>query len=228
MRRNSDIRFDSNRKAVRHIAGILIVLALLVVIFPGRILCLVGFFAGYGRIYETNNLRDYGMIKGNFDNDKPEQFIQSFFPYELDSGFQDVSYHYKAIKFDTYAFEAHLEFTISDPASFEQYVAVLASANTFQPFRYDDSYMECSLEDTYRFVEGDPSGPSISNALIGKILYSTAEQKVIYTALGVYDGGATGADELNHFFTVFGIDPTEYERTTTTSNSAVNVAVNVF
>ena len=54
--------------------------------------------------------------------------------------------------------------------------------------------------------------PVIDNAKIGAVLFSDAEQRIIFFALGAYDGGGTSTDELNYFFDRFGINPWAYEK----------------
>ena len=34
-------------------------------------------------VYETNNVADYGVITGNYDNKTPKEFIFSFFPAQI-------------------------------------------------------------------------------------------------------------------------------------------------
>ena len=74
-------------------------------------------------VYETNDITDYGIIKGNYDNDSPKKFVSSFFPENIEAYFSDVTYHYKAKKGDTYAYEMYLEFVIQDT---EQYAFFLS------------------------------------------------------------------------------------------------------
>jgi hypothetical protein len=54
-------------------------------------------------------------------------------------------------------------------------------------------------------------GYAIHYAEIGKVLFSEEEQRVIFFALGDYDGGGTDTAELGYFFTRFDIDEKEYQ-----------------
>lgn len=80
-------------------------------------------------------------------------------------------------------------------------------------------YKEYSIENVLELdidAVDDPSSifyRQILYAKIGKILYSPEEQRIIYVAIGVYDGGGIGTNYLNVFFERFQIDPIEYEQT---------------
>ena len=87
------------------------------------VLVLIVLFAGYGSIYETNSVNDYLHITGNFINDEPRTFIQSFFPEKIEEYFSEVDYHYKAKRGDGYAYECYLEFVIEDAEQYAAYVA---------------------------------------------------------------------------------------------------------
>lgn len=171
-------------------------------------------FALPAPIYETDSIDDYGIYKGNYDNDTPSEFILSFFPNEIEDSFSHVVYHYKAIKFDTYAFEAYLEFQIADPTVFAEYIETQIDNAQVIEYEFNPDFLEYTVSDPfvadiYEIRKNDTS-VSISRAKIGKILYSESQQKVIFWALGVYDGGGTKANELNFFFSKFDIDPVEY------------------
>lgn len=159
---------------------------------------------GFGTVYETEELSDYGRIEGNYLNDRPAEFIHSFFPEVLEDSFSDVRYHYKAIKIDQSACEAWLEFTISDPAAFDAFLAECGEADTFVPFH--EAWMELPVASELELLETE-DGMSIEYAEMGKVLYRESDRRIIFWALYVFDGGGTGIHDLEQFFTYFDIDP---------------------
>ena len=180
-------------------------------------------------VYETNDSADYGVIKGNYDNERPRAFVFSFFPAKIEEYFSDVSYHYKAKKGDTYAYEMYLEFVIEDTQIYNAFLADVIGDNTTEQFYFDEdyqvhyvsNYLSLSFALTISrnnkseppVVKEDKSKPPvIDNAKIGAVLFSDAEQRIIFWALGAYDGGGTSTDELNYFFNRFGINPWVYEK----------------
>lgn len=48
------------------------------------------------KVFVTDDINDYGKYIGNYDNDTPSDFINSFFPASISNSFTDVKYHYKA------------------------------------------------------------------------------------------------------------------------------------
>lgn len=171
-------------------------------------------FAMMPDVYETNNLADYGKYTGNYDNEAPREFINSFFPETLSDSFADVTYHYKAKRFDTYAYEAYLEFVIPDSASFNLFIEEYIEKDQCTPFMFDTSFTEYSISNVLEFTDTNNHADkyAISYAEIGKILFSTDEQRIIFVALGVYDGGGTYTSELNWFFSRFNIDCQFYQQ----------------
>lgn len=163
--------------------------------------------AAYTQQYSTTNVSDYGKYVGNYDNDFPEEFINSFFPEKIDKNFSDVKYSYRAQKGDTYAFEAYLEFKIENKAEFQSYVSE-KTGNSAVKFKYNSDFKEYVVFDEFQLV-GEES-KSIRGAKIGKILYSEKDQRIIYVAIGVYDGGMVTTDFLCKYFERFDIDPTKY------------------
>lgn len=181
-------------------------------------------------VYETNDIADYGVIEGNYDNERPKKFVSSFFPKIIEESFSDVIYHYKAKKGDTYAYEMYLEFAIQDTQTYEAFIDDVVGDNASEPFSFASDYqiyyvsnylylspaISISRDDKTKppVVKEDKSkAPFIENARIGAVLFSDAEQRIIFFALGVYDGGGTYTDELNYFFNRFDINPWEYEKT---------------
>lgn len=168
-------------------------------------------------VYETNDTADYGIIKGNYDNGLPKLFVSSFFPQKIEEYFSDVTYHYKAKKGDTYAYEMYLEFVIQDTDKYTAFLSAAIEDKVCEPFYFDSDYQACYVADYLTLhPSSDENRPlCIENAKIGLLLFSEVEQRCIYVALGVYDGGGVNVEELGFFFNRFGIEPLEYEERTT-------------
>lgn len=162
--------------------------------------------AQYGVVFETNNIADYGKITGNFDNERPSDFIFSFFPKSIEQQFSNVNYHYKAISGDTYAYEVWLEFVIDNQSEFDNYVNNISRGKSSISFPYDENYYAFLISDTLR-VEKYKTRYWIQRAEIGKILVSEGEHKIIFVAIGVYDGGGTTTEDLNYYWSRFNIEP---------------------
>lgn len=208
---------------VKRIIGCVVIAVLIIA------LLISGFFYVLLRpapVFETNDIADYGVVKGNYNNKKPKEFVFSFFPKTIEDYFFDVSYHYKAIKGDTYAYEMYLEFVIQDTQTYRTFIADVIGNNATEPFYFDpdyqvyyvsnDLFLSFSLAIDNKseppvMKEDKSKPPVIEDAEIGAVLFSDAEQRVIFFALGVYDGGGTSTEELNYFFNKFGIDPWVYE-----------------
>ena len=187
---------------------LLLILTIVIVL-----LLLIYCMAGYGRVFETADLEDYGIIQGNFDNETPADFIHSFFPETIEDSFTDVVYHYKAKKGDTYAFEAYLELTIEDSDTFLKFVDKYVDQTKCVSFRYDNSFMDYTVSNILDLVlyPARDEVYTIDSARIGKILFSPADNRIIFFALGMYDGGGADTSELNYFFNRFGIDVVDYQ-----------------
>lgn len=168
--------------------------------------------------YETTDIADYGEYAGNFDNKTPSAFITSFFPEKIDESFKNVRYVYRARKGDSYAYEAYLEFTISDDTAFEAYIRENINEKELQAFSYDDNIQQWIKSDIFDLrstqeeedICGGYKGFRIGYAIIGKILINKNENTIIYVALGVNDGGIVTTGYLREYFQQFGIDPLEY------------------
>lgn len=168
--------------------------------------------------YETTDITDYGTYIGNFDNKTPSAFIKSFFPEKIDASFENVRYVYRARKGDSYAYEAYLEFTISDDTAFETYIQEHINESELQAFSYDENIQQWIKSDRLDLrstreeedICGGYKGFRIGYAIIGKILINKNENKIIYVALGVNDGGIVTTGFLREYFQQFGIDPLEY------------------
>ncbi len=164
--------------------------------------------AFFPRQYVTTDLKDYGKYVGNYDNDFANEFIPSFFPLKIEDNFENVKYSYRAQKGDTYAFEAYLEFQIEDEKAFQSHV-LEKTGNNATEFQCDLDFKEYVISNEFQLIGEDSDG--ISRAKIGKILYSENEHRIIYVAIGVYDGGLVDTDFLCEYFNRFDIDPKNYK-----------------
>lgn len=195
--------------------------ALIIVLFSVLVVCLgliALIWSVAPRQYVTTDLADYGNYIGNYDNQSVQKFITSFFPKEIQKKFTNITYSYRAQKNDTYAFEAYLEFTIEDAHEYEEFITQNTSGLEKKSFPYDDSYTEYVIFDEFYPIgylddnddQEDDLDIHIRYAKIGKILCSNEDQKIIYIALGVYDGGIVTTDFLSVYFNRFNINPKEY------------------
>lgn len=173
--------------------------------------------------YITTDVSNYGHYIGNYDNESVSDLINSFFPEKIEPFFADVQYEYRAKKFDTYAFEAYLEFTIKDDPQFDLYVSRITKDMPLTTFEYDTDFQIYTIShmlDLDGFYPADSENGEryyISRADIRHILINERDNTIIYVALGVYDGGGTHTAFLNRFFSSFNIDPAEYaDRTRST------------
>ena len=180
------------------------------------VLMLMGIYFYYSNLeqYVTTDLKDYGHYTGNYNNEWVEDFINAIFPLEISECFSDVKYSYRAEKGDTFAFEAYLEVEIKEYDVYEEVLESYIGDAKGTEFVYDSSYNEVVYYDYFEVrnesKEADNGDYHIGEAYIGKILYCEEEQKIIFVALGVYDGGWTTTDFLNVYFQRFNIDPFEY------------------
>ena len=161
----------------------------------------------------------YGHYTGTAANQFVRNYINSFFPAQIEESFSDVRYSYKAAGENTYDFEAYLEFSITDTGAFWRYVEKIAPEGTWETFSFDEAYQIHTIENRLDIQAGSVDEPEselyhpIERAKIRTILYNGETQTIIFWALGVYDGGGVGTNFLNVFFDRFGIDPVIYEQT---------------
>lgn len=190
------------------------IMKILVLLLLIGIVIFFGVLSIPGQVYETNNVADYGQYIGNYNNDNVRAFIQSFFPAEISSIYTSVTYHYKAKQGDTYSYEAYLEFCIPDEELFYTMMDQYACDYNYIPFAYDNSYIEYTVSNVYNIFLGDEVNANgnyqMLRAQIGKILFSEVDHRVVFVAIGHYDGGGTHTDELSFFFDRFSIDPVEF------------------
>ena len=192
------------KKGARVLLCVLIIVATLLILF----------LAGRNPVYETNDIHDYGIVKGNYDNDTPKEFVFSFFPVRIEDHFNDVQYHYKAIKGDTYAYEMSLEFTIVDKQQYSELKAKTTNNTACKQFEYAPEYQVFCVDDLLKIGGREKNdritAPIIHQAQIGLVLFSDSEQRIVYVAMGVYDGGGVTTDDLNCFFDRFHVNPWSY------------------
>ena len=204
----------SKRKCVLMIGIFLSAITVIVITYIGLI-CFPSLLA-FSR-HETTDIADYGEYTGNHDNKAVREFINSFFPEEISPDFENPKYLYRAQKFDTYAFEAYLEFTISDENTFQKYMTNVTNNTPMEVFQYEQDFVEYVIADELTVSippseqeKEKPDYYSIQYAKIGKILFNDDNNTIIYIALGVYDGGGVFTDYLREYFTKFHIDPAQY------------------
>ena len=170
------------------------------------------FTYGCPKQYITTDIADYGKYTGNYDDEYVQQFVNAFFPDEIEAAFSNVQYSYRAQKGDTYAFEAYLSFTIEDKSLYDAFVKSHTDGIPKSVFRYDNAYEEYMLFDELELShkENESRNIHIRYAKIKKILCCPEKQEIIFVALGVYDGGIVKTDFLCNYFDRFCIDPREY------------------
>ena len=62
---------------VKQIIGCVVIVALIITLL---ISAFFYFLLRPAPVFETNDIADYGIIKGNHDNERPKEFVFSFFP----------------------------------------------------------------------------------------------------------------------------------------------------
>ena len=164
-------------------------------------------------MHETTDVAQYGIYTGTGHNEYVHDYIHSFFPDSIEKSFSDVTYSYRANSIDQYAFEAYLEFVIKDPELFARHIAKIGDVE-WETFEFDSRYWEYDISNKLDIFISAASTESqivyaIESAKIGKILYDPVEQRMIYVAIGVYDGGGTNTKDLCVFFNRFDIDPAD-------------------
>ena len=172
----------------------------------------------YGTFLEitVTDIRHYGVYNGNRDNKIPSKFIRSYFPEKIMPYFTDPVYHYKSQRPGIYACEAWLEFTIEEEKFFEGHYSELQQLGSPQPFPYNDAYEVWVISnelDLYEQVEyREEPELAISYSKIGFILCDKEEQRFIYAALLVANGGTAPVEVLSYIWDKLDIDPIEYEQ----------------
>ena len=200
------------------VVGCLLLIVSLVALFLGLLI----FDEITRKQYATTDIADYGKYIGNYDDKRAEKMINLFFPPKIEEYFCDVQYSYKAKQGDACAFEAYLEFVIEDPLQYEAFVEEYTADLKGNIFLEDTSFTEYVYYDYFSsFVPiGEEDNPycdyrNISSAEIGKILCCDEEQRIIFVAMQVYDGGMVDTQYLNVYFDRFEIKPKNYDRSRT-------------
>lgn len=168
--------------------------------------------------YETTDIKDYGKIKGNYDNETPKKIIESFFPDEISDDFDDVVYAYKSADIFHYAFEAYLEFTIKDEDKFKEHIRSVSEKGEWQEFHYDTRYRECIVSDkiTLYHKHDEPvcnknsDDHFLEDTEFCRILYSEEENRIIYTAIGIGKEDLASMGDFCKFFDRFDLDPMQF------------------
>ena len=164
-------------------------------------------------VYETEDVSDYGVIKGNENNSRVEDIVFSFFPDHIDHSFSNITYRYKALKNADHAFECYLEFVIEDPSLFAAFLEEYVDQEKASVFQYDEVFMDYTITNQFDInpdVSNNAGGYQIEYAVIEKVIYSEEEQRIIFFALGLWDGGLIWTTDLDTFFSRFNIDVTDY------------------
>lgn len=180
--------------------------------------------------YRTTDADEYGIYNGCFDQRYVEGQIISFFPEEIEPFFENVRYVYTGMAPGRYAFEAFLEFQITDEVQFHEYVAKIGTPDEFTLFHDDSTFSEYVIADTLYLSGALPESSfgddvnqykpeetqygeqfNILYADIRKILISDDDNRIIYVALGASIDSSTNTVELSTFFMRFHIAPEDYE-----------------
>lgn len=173
--------------------------------------------------YETHDLAQYGIYVGNSE-EYMHEYIGRFFPDRISDAFHDVTYVFRSRAVDEYGFEAYLEFTINDPQYFAEYIHTVTDGLLSRAFYFDTQYQEfvvydksngfiydhIQLGEKYHNGKSSQQFFQIHYAKIAKILVNFDEQRVIFVALAVHDGGGSDTAFFSEFFSRFDLDPAEY------------------
>lgn len=212
----------------------MVALAIVIALLVGAVLIFysfIGIFAflvywenhGQPILYETYSLEDYGNYPG-LAEEYMTNYISRFFPNQILDDYQNVRYVFHRSNVDEYSFEAYLEFTFDSADAFHRHVQEATTGLLPGTFAFDDNYQEYVVYDSdsgfvydhlrlgqeYTEEDGERSH-QIDYAKIAKILVNVEEQRVIYVALALHDGGGTRTSFLRTYFERFNIDPKEYE-----------------
>ena len=211
------------KTSIKVVLVFLLMLLLFFVLFPKlgiiSVFRFLAFISGEGKVIQTTDIADYGVITGNYDNETPKEFVFSFFPEKISDDYSNVSYQYTAQKGDAYACQVWLEFDIEDEEKFTDFISAYTDAEQTDIFQYDSDYMDYTVLNHFELTHAESDKPGdihIEYAEIGKILYNQETQHIICYALCMYDGGYSTTKIFGDFFTRFNIDPVEYEATATT------------
>lgn len=183
-------------------------------------------FSGCGYVRtETDDLADYGVIKGNVPyggDEVAKKNFEELFPKAISPSFQDVHYHYSAGNIEI-SYDIFLEFVIPEEDDFIAYVESIAPLDEFHPFEYDVRFIEYLVPGEFsnflclshvKSNDSDHRQPKerymVEAASIQRIMIDINEHRVIIDAMKVSDGGGTELSEVDAFFRRFNIDPIEF------------------
>lgn len=180
--------------------------------------------------YRITDIHEYSIFNGCFDQGYVEEQIITFFPKEIESYFENVRYVYTGMAPGRYAFEAFLEFQITDEVQFQEYVAKIAAPKEFTLFHDDPTFSEYVIADVLYLGAAIPESSfgddvnlyrpeetrygeqfNILYADIRKVLVSDNDNRIIYVALGASIDSSTNTVELSTFFKRFHIAPANYK-----------------
>lgn len=205
---------------IAFVIGVMLLLIAVVGLF-----ILIGYLesGGHPYHYETYSLEDYGNYQGS-SNKFIGEYINRYFPEEIPDEYRDITFVYRnANSLDEYSFEAYLEFTFDSADAFNAHVLDATEGMLPGTFAFDEDYQEYVVYDSddgfvydhlmleNEYYENGEVSYSIGYAKIAKILVNVDEQRVIYVALALLDGGGTDTSFLRSYFERFDIDPKEYE-----------------
>ena len=167
----------------------------------------------------TTDLADYGVITGNNHNEYPQEYFDNLFPAAIEEHFENPVYYYRGQESDTYACEAYLEFSISDPDLFDEHYQSLARLGSTEPFPFDERYEMWNISEimdiSKKFTNENADGEIIefhmmNNTEVGIVLCDKKESRFIYFALLTNGGSCPQTNDLDYFFNRFGIEPEEF------------------
>lgn len=229
--KNEQAKVRKSAKAAAITIDVIIGAILAFFVFAGLVYFLVDIENhGQPTYYETYAIEDYGNYPGRAE-EYMNNYISVFFPDHISDDFQNVQYAFRRSNVDTYAFEAYLEFTIDSADAFQCHVQEATTGMIPGTFHFADDYQEYVLYDSNsgllydhlqlgrEYLESGIASYQIHYAKIAKILVNYEEQRVIYVALALNDGGGTRTSFLRTFFERFNIDPKEYALYTQTAEN---------
>ena len=171
-------------------------------------------------VTEFNSLKDYGVITGHGAGHRAREMFAEIFPKQIEEFFSEANYHYKSVNgADARSYEISLEIMIEDSAAFRNYIQNISAGKQQSVFLYDETYCCYSISTPWIRLdsktpcdncEGEPIHYHIDSADIEMILVQPDTHRIIFVAMGVFDGGGVSTADLHWFFDRFNIDPLVY------------------
>ena len=186
------------------------------------LLFIVFFFAGCSMaFYETSDLAQYGIIIGNYNNERAQQAFEALFPTQLDDLFVDPQYPYKAVKgADGECFEISLEFTMKSNEEFWAFLSQYANSSQFHKVPFAANYQEWQFSRSYYQLEelklcdyckdGQPHY-HVRCADIQMVIINPEEHRVIIESMVIVGGGGSKSTYLTWFLDRFNLTPLELD-----------------